>query len=163
MGGGSTTVEFGGKKEGPSPLVVTGVLRSPGGGSGPSGSARSPGCPEAGEGLPPWSVPTEKPPIRGYRQVSKLRTLKWCAAAAADSVSRKLWPEVCGARVSRPSMIMVAGESGAPGPGDTTDDGETGSSRRALTHSLTHSSLVGSPLASVAASILSAPRHSTSL
>lgn len=111
MGGGSTTVE-GPKKEGPSPEVVTGVLRSPGG----TASMRSVTGPAAGEGLPPAGL--EGP--RGYRQVSKLSTLKWWAAAAADSVSRKLW---WGARVSNPSMIIVADWSGGLGAPEDTREG----------------------------------------
>lgn len=57
MGGGSTTVE-GPKKEGMSPEVVTGVLRSPGWGSEAAGSLRSEA--EAalpGTGLPPALTP----------------------------------------------------------------------------------------------------------
>lgn len=55
MGGGSTTVE-GPKKEGPSAAVVTGVLRSPGVGSG--ASSVGPWGPRVGGGLPPdsWTV-----------------------------------------------------------------------------------------------------------
>lgn len=84
MGGGSTTVE-GPKKEGTSPEVVTGVLRSPDCGSEAAVSVRSVTAVAAlpGTGLPPEPMPL-------YRHVSKLRTLKcWAAAAAADSVSRK--------------------------------------------------------------------------
>lgn len=82
MGGGSTTV-LGPKKVGASPAVVTGVLRSPGAPSMPIVSP-SEAHTDAGVGLPPELAP--EPPL--YRQVSKLNTLKWCAAAAAVSVKR---------------------------------------------------------------------------
>lgn len=72
MGGGSTTVE-GPKKDGTSPDVVTGVLRSPGcvsGGGGSSGAEQT----DAGTGLQPLSTAV---PEFLYKQVSKLSTLKW--------------------------------------------------------------------------------------
>lgn len=137
MGGGSTTVD-GPKKEGPSPEVVTGVLRSPGG----AASERSVTGPAAGIGLPPAGLAGP----RGYRQVSKLRTLKWWAAAAALSVRRKLCPEVWGARVSRPSMIIVAGGSGGLGAPTNTREGAI------VDCSTTHS------LTTRTACLLSAPR-----
>lgn len=71
MGGGSTTVE-GPKKDGISPEVVTGVLRSPGWGSEAAVSLRSAVVAAwPGSGLP--AVPT---PLYS-NWVSKLRTLKW--------------------------------------------------------------------------------------
>jgi hypothetical protein len=54
MGGGSTTVE-GPKKEGMSPEVVTGVLRSPGWASETAGSSAAVQA-AAGTGLPPEST-----------------------------------------------------------------------------------------------------------
>lgn len=75
---------LGPKKLGMSPDVVTGVLRSPGCASEGAGSSVGVQM-EAGMGLPPLF---ELAPVL-YRQVSKLRTLKWwTAAAAALSVSR---------------------------------------------------------------------------
>lgn len=83
MGGGSTTVE-GPKNEGTSPDVVTGVLRSPGCVSDGGGSSTAEQA-AAGTGLPPLSTAIL---FVLYRHVSKLSTLKWCAAAA-DSVNKK--------------------------------------------------------------------------
>lgn len=61
------------KNDGTSPEVVTGVLRSPGWGSGGGGSSGAEQT-AAGTGLPPLSTVV---PELLYRQVSKLRTLKW--------------------------------------------------------------------------------------
>lgn len=71
------------KNEGTSPDVVTGVLRSPGWVSDGGGSSTAEQA-AVGMGLPPLS--TE--PLVLYKHVSKLSTLKWCAAAA-DSVNKK--------------------------------------------------------------------------
>lgn len=124
MGGGSTTVE-GPKNEGTSPDVVTGVLRSPGWVSDGGGSSTAEQA-AAGTGLPPLSTEIL---LVLYRHVSKLSTLKWCAAAA-DSVNKKAeawwWWWCCAGSVSRPSMIMVAGGLGrlaSSGPPTTVQTG----------------------------------------
>lgn len=66
--------------------MVTGVLRSPGCVSEGGGSSAAEQT-AAGTGLPPLSTLI---PEGLYKHVSKLKTLKWCAAAAAaDSVNKK--------------------------------------------------------------------------
>lgn len=92
IGGGSTRLA-GPKKEGNSPAVVTGVLRSPCAGGGSQSDVAA----AAGGGLPPatGSVPLN-------RHVSKLRTLN-----AADSERRKAECGRCGVQISKPSIVMV--------------------------------------------------------
>lgn len=107
MGGGSTTV-LGPKKLGTSLDVVTGVLRSPDWVSQGDGSSTGMQV-DAGIGLPP--LLTLVPVL--YKQVSKLKTLKWWAAAAAAlSVKRKAeewwWWWWCWlGSVSKVSMIIL--------------------------------------------------------
>lgn len=92
IGGGSTRL-LGPKKEGNSPAVVTGVLRSPCAGGGSQSDVAA----VAGGGLPPatGSVPLN-------RHVSKLRTLN-----AALSERRKAECGRCGVQISKPSIVMV--------------------------------------------------------
>lgn len=88
MGGGSTTVD-GPKKDGMSPEVVTGVLRSPGWASAAASAARSPDA-EAAAVAAVAGLDGCDASFPLYRHVSKLSTLKWWAAAAAAATAAAL-------------------------------------------------------------------------